>query len=121
VYLDELGMLGSIEFAQYFERLGFFYPLQRRNFAVKPRFRQFERIETVRMFVARCVTATYICVLYTVLPMLPVVATLVFHNWFFILKYRHTLRKALVHFLALRRGPVPHFFTISWAELKGSH
>jgi hypothetical protein len=103
-------MSGSIEFAQSLKRLGIFYPAQLRNYAEKSRVRKFERIEPVRMFLARCATASYICALYILVPILPIFTTLVFGKRAFVLEYRHTLRKALVHISALRKGPALHFF-----------
>lgn len=62
------------------------------------------------MFLARFAATAYISALYALLPLLPVLATLVFGKKTFFLNYRLTIRKALRHIAALRKGPVVHFF-----------
>lgn len=62
------------------------------------------------MFLARSASASYVFALYVLLPLLPIVAALVFGKRSFILEYRATLRKALIHIAALREGPALHFF-----------
>jgi hypothetical protein len=62
------------------------------------------------MFLARFAAAAYVGTLYILLPILPMLATLVFGKRAFVVEYRSTLRKALVHIAALRQGPALHFF-----------
>ena len=64
----------------------------------------------MRMFVARFAAAIYILALYLCLPVIPLLASLVFAKKSFSAEYLRTLRKMLTHIAALRKGPAVHFF-----------
>ncbi|MBC7916172.1 MAG: hypothetical protein H7Y28_00030 [Rhodoferax sp.] len=64
----------------------------------------------MRMFLARASAATFVIAMYALLPLLPVLASLVFVKWKYCTEYRKTLAKMLTHLAALRKGPTVHFF-----------
>lgn len=64
----------------------------------------------MRLIFARMAASVYIFGLYLLLPLLPILATLIFGKPGFTLRYRQTLQKILVHIAALRQGPAVHFF-----------
>lgn len=64
----------------------------------------------MRMIVARFAAAVYILSLYLCLPVIPLLASLIFAKRRFSAEYLQTLRKMLTHIGALRQGPAVHFF-----------
>lgn len=64
----------------------------------------------MRLLLARAAASVYIYAMLCVLPLMPLLASLVFANRKFMLNYRASLRKALVHIHAMRRGPALHYF-----------
>jgi hypothetical protein len=64
----------------------------------------------LKELLARSVAWCLVALLYCLLPILPLLATLAFMRWRFVRRYPDTLRKALLHLRAMRQGPVQHFF-----------
>ena len=62
------------------------------------------------MLFARFTGTVFILLLYLILPLLPLLATVLFARWRFTREYKTTFLKLLVHIAALRRGPAIHFF-----------
>jgi len=71
---------------------------------------KFEESQAVRKLFA--VIAANLCIftMYLLLPVLPLLATLIFTKLRFALEYKKTIRAMLVHIAALRKGPTVHFF-----------
>jgi hypothetical protein len=63
--------------------------------------------KTLAWTAAQC----FVALLYLSLPLLPLMAAIVFLRFRFIRNYAGTLRKMRVHLNAMRQGPVQHFFT----------
>src|SRR6185369_12786159 len=57
-------------------------------------------------------TMTWICIggMYLSLPLLPLLISVLFWRNRYLLQYRQTIRKLLVHIKALTEGPVSHYF-----------
>ena len=51
----------------------------------------------------------YLASLYLLLPLMPLLATILFVRIKYVLEYRGTLRKLTVHIAALREGPAQHY------------
>ena len=64
----------------------------------------------VRKIVAPAVAQLYLACLYLALPLLPLLASMLFARSKYVREYRATLRKLLVHIAALREGPAQHYF-----------
>ena len=64
----------------------------------------------VRRTLARFAGAIYIGAMYLFLPVMPLLASLVFWRKKYLTRYSHTLRKTLVHIAAMRSGPAVHYF-----------
>lgn len=64
----------------------------------------------MRMILARAAASFYLLAMYLLLPLLPLLASLIFFKWKFSIEYWKTLSKAWVHLTALRQGPTVHFF-----------
>jgi hypothetical protein len=64
----------------------------------------------MRMMFARSMAMLYILGLYALLPLMPLLATLVFFNWKYVAGYGQTLKKMQRHIAALRQGPALHYF-----------
>jgi hypothetical protein len=64
----------------------------------------------VRKFFARIAGTVLIGVLYLLLPLLPLLATVIFARLRFTTRYLTTLKKMRVHIAALSQGPAVHFF-----------
>ena len=62
---------------------------------------------TLALAAARCSGAA----LYLLLPLLPLVTSLLFLRWSFVRDYGQTLRRMRVHLAAMRRGPLQHYFS----------
>lgn len=65
----------------------------------------------MRKIVARFAAQCAIAVLYLLLPVLPLLASLLFMRWSFIRRYADTLRRMRVHLAAMRQGPLQHYFS----------
>jgi hypothetical protein len=65
----------------------------------------------MRKFVAGCAAHFATAVLYLLLPVLPLLASILFMRWSFVRRYVQTLRKMRVHLAAMRRGPLQHYFS----------
>lgn len=64
----------------------------------------------MRRFIARLVGYSYITLMYLALPVLPLLAGLIFWRRGYILHYRKTLTKTKAHIFAMQRGPAVHYF-----------
>jgi hypothetical protein len=64
----------------------------------------------VRRFLARLAGAAYIGAMYLFLPVMPLLASLVFWRKKYLLNYVHSLKKTRIHIAAMRRGPAVHYF-----------
>ena len=64
----------------------------------------------MRKFFARIAGTVLIVGMYLLLPLLPLLATLLFGRLRFTTQYPATLKKMRVHIAALRQGPAVHFF-----------
>lgn len=64
----------------------------------------------MREYLVRCATHTYVGCLYLFLPLMPLLASLVFLRRKYLLQYVSTVKKLVVHIRALREGPVSHYF-----------
>lgn len=62
------------------------------------------------MLFARFTGTVFVLLLYVFLPLLPLLATVVFARWRFTKEYKTTMSKMRVHIAAVRRGPAVHFF-----------
>ena len=63
----------------------------------------------MRKFLVQCALHAYIISLYVALPLMPLLASVVFLRSKYLLQYPTTLRRLLVHIAALREGPVSHY------------
>ena len=64
----------------------------------------------VRYLFARLAGATYIGAMVLFLPVMPVLASLVFWRKKYVVHYAHTLKKTRIHIAAMRSGPAVHYF-----------
>lgn len=64
----------------------------------------------MRKYLVASVTRTYIGGLYLFLPLMPLLATLLFWRRKYALQYLDTISKMRVHIKALAEGPVEHYF-----------
>ncbi len=64
----------------------------------------------MRDFFVRCATYTYVGSLYLLLPLMPLLASLVFFRRKYALQYAGTVKKLVIHIQALCEGPVRHYF-----------
>jgi hypothetical protein len=65
---------------------------------------------TVRRLWGRVAGTGCIVVFYLLLPVLPLLAALLFWRRHYLLNYGHSLRKMQIHIQALSRGPAVHYF-----------
>lgn len=65
----------------------------------------------MRKLLAWCAARCAIATLYLLLPLMPVLATILFVRWEFVRSYAQSLRKARVHFAAISQGPLQHYFS----------
>jgi len=63
------------------------------------------------MLFARFTGTVFVLLLYLFLPLLPLLATVVFARWRFTKDYKTTILKMRVHIAAVQRGPAVHFFS----------
>jgi hypothetical protein len=61
-------------------------------------------------YLVKGATHTYVACFYLFLPVMPLLASLVFLRSKYLLEYPRTIEKLVVHIRALRQGPVRHFF-----------
>lgn len=59
---------------------------------------------------ARIAGTTYIGAMYFALPVMPLLASLVFWRKKYLMRYVESLGKARVHIAAMQRGPATHYF-----------
>lgn len=64
----------------------------------------------MKKVLARCAAHGLIVSLYCLLPLLPLLAAVVFMRWRFVRHYPDMLGRMRRHLAAMRRGPVQHFF-----------
>jgi hypothetical protein len=64
----------------------------------------------LRKYLALCASHLYIGCLWLFLPLMPLLASLVFLRKRYALNYLETVRKLIVHIAALREGPARHYF-----------
>lgn len=64
----------------------------------------------MKKVLAQCAAHCLIVFLYSLLPLLPLLAAIVFMRWRFVQHYPDTLRRMRRHLQAMREGPVQHFF-----------
>jgi hypothetical protein len=64
----------------------------------------------LKRLLARLAANVLVVVLYCSLPLLPLLAAMMFMRWSFVRDYPTTLRKMRRHLHAMRQGPVQHFF-----------
>ena len=60
--------------------------------------------------VAAACAKIYLLSLYLVLPLMPLLASILFLRSKYVLEYRTTLQKVLVHIDAMKEGPAQHYF-----------
>jgi hypothetical protein len=65
---------------------------------------------SLREYFVKWATRTYVACLYLSLPLMPLLASLVFFRKKYLLQYITTIKKLVVHIEALREGPVSHYF-----------
>jgi hypothetical protein len=66
---------------------------------------------TLRNLLVKLITFVYIGGLYILIPVLPVVASLIFLKKKYVLEYTATLKKLKIHIDALREGSVAYYFS----------
>ena len=64
----------------------------------------------MRLLLAKAAASVYILAMMCFLPLMPLMASLVFVDRKFARNYLETLQKALRHIRAMRRGPALHYF-----------
>jgi hypothetical protein len=64
----------------------------------------------LRKIVAPAFAAIYLSSLYLLLPLMPLMASLLFWRGTYLLQYRRTLGKMLIHIAAMKEGPAQHYF-----------
>ncbi len=64
----------------------------------------------MRKIMAWCAARLCIAMLYLLLPLMPLLASVFFMRWRYVRHYGVNLRKARVHLAALRQGPLQHYF-----------
>lgn len=62
------------------------------------------------LFIIRVFTKLAVFVAYVLLPVWPLLFSIVFANSKFILNYRQTIKALLIYFAALKEGPIEHYF-----------
>lgn len=65
----------------------------------------------MRAFFARVASQLFLALLYFFLPILPLLAGLVFWRRKYVAQYLRTLRKCVVHMRAMGEGPALHYFS----------
>ena len=65
----------------------------------------------LRRTITRCATQCTLAMLYLLLPLMPLLASLFFMRWKFVRHYSQSLQKALIHIAAINEGPLQHYFT----------
>jgi len=63
-----------------------------------------------RKYLVHALTLALIGCLYLLLPLLPLLASVAFFRTRYVVQYRRTLKKMLIHLKALSEGPVHHYF-----------
>jgi len=64
----------------------------------------------LRKIVAPAVAKLYLLSLYLFLPLMPLLASVLFLRSKYVREYRDTLRKVRIHIAALKEGPAQHYF-----------
>jgi hypothetical protein len=64
----------------------------------------------LRKIVAPAIVQLYLLSLYLTLPLMPLLASILFMRGKYVLEYRATLRKVRIHIAALKEGPAQHYF-----------
>jgi hypothetical protein len=64
----------------------------------------------VRKIVAPAIAQLYLLSLYLVLPLMPLLASILFLRRKYVREYCNTIRKVLIHIAALKEGPAKHYF-----------
>ncbi len=64
----------------------------------------------MRKIVAPAIAQLYLFSLYLVLPLMPLLASILFMRSKYVLEYRDTIRKVRIHIAALKEGPAQHYF-----------
>ena len=64
----------------------------------------------MRKQVAPIISQLYLLSLYLVLPVMPLLASILFLRSKYVREYRDTLRKVRIHIAALKEGPAEHYF-----------
>ena len=72
----------------------------------------------LRRFLARVAGNSYIAAMYCALPVLPLLASLVFWRRKYVTRYGETFAKAKVHIAAMQRGPAVHYFQDVLGQVK---
>jgi hypothetical protein len=60
---------------------------------------------------AWCASQCFLVLLYLLLPVMPLLAAILFLRWGLVRHYAHTLSKMRVHLAAIRQGPLQHYFS----------
>jgi hypothetical protein len=66
---------------------------------------------SLRGFVGRVVSKFYLFSLYCFLPVMPLLASIVFGRRRFVSQYGQTFKKCLIHVRAMAEGPALHYFS----------
>ncbi|MDB5978465.1 MAG: hypothetical protein JWR07_5225 [Nevskia sp.] len=88
---------------------------------------EFPETAALKRYLVRAGTLALIGGMYLLLPLSPLLASVVFFRRKYVVHYRHTLKKMLIHIQALSEGPVHHYLqdvvgrqTSVPAEIRGS-
>lgn len=60
--------------------------------------------------IAKLAANLYIGALFVLLPLIPLLASVIFLKWKYVLEYWHYMKKMKIHIGALREGPALHYF-----------
>jgi hypothetical protein len=64
----------------------------------------------LKRYLVNALALSFIGCLYVLLPLLPLLASVVYQRNKYVLQYWRTLKKMLIHIQALSEGPVHHYF-----------
>ena len=64
----------------------------------------------MRRFLTQLAGITYLGAMYLSIPVMPLLASLVFWRRTYVMNYARTVRKTAVHVAAMRKGPAMHYF-----------
>ncbi len=86
-------------------------PLNRIRDHYRPTLWRIRLRKTLTSSLAWCAAQCSFAALYLLLPLLPLLAAILFLRWSFVRHYAHTLRRMRVHLAAMHEGPLLHYFS----------